>query len=594
MRILELLAPAANADIAREAILHGADAVYMGGPTHGARKAASNSIEDIRRTVEFAHIYRVKVYVTVNTIVYDSELDAVERLVWELYHAGVDALIVQDMGLLRMNLPPIALHASTQCDNRTPGKVRFLEDCGFTQIVLARELTLDEIREIAEATDAKLECFVHGALCVSYSGRCHASFVCGGRSANRGECGQICRLPYTLRDADGKVLSRDRHLLSLKDFNASDRIAELIEAGASSFKTEGRLKEADYVKNVVAAYSRILDSYIAGHPGQYRRASFGHALVSFVPRLDKSFNRGFTHYFLDGRRPLGIASMLTPKSQGEVVADVRELNNGDGISYFDAEGRYCGVNVNRVENGKILTARNVRIPKGAEIHRTFDMKWQQALARPTASRRLQLDVTLSRRSLSGRDERGVQAAVSLDAEILPARKPMDAAKVLGKLGNTPYELRGLVVELSENDYIPASALSNARRRLIEALDKANLDTYRYEARRPERPDAVCPSSRLDYRDNVANARALEFYRSHGVKEIEMALEASEQDAAGKTVMTTRHCILRELGMCRKENPDHKLREPLSIASGDRRFNLRFDCSRCEMLVVLPSASGRKA
>ncbi len=587
LKTLELLAPAANADVAREAILHGADAVYMGGPSHGARKAASNSIEDIRKTVEFAHIFRVRVYVTVNTIIYDSELERVERLAWDLYHAGVDALIVQDMALLRMNLPPIALHASTQCDNRDASKVAFLEKCGFSQVVLARELTLDEIREIRAATDVTLECFVHGALCVSYSGRCHASYVSGGRSANRGECGQICRLPYTLKDAGGKTVVRDRHLLSMKDFNASDRIPELIEAGAGSFKIEGRLKDAAYVKNVTAAYSKILDDYIAEHPGEFRRSSYGRAMVDFTPRLDKSFNRGFTHYFLDGKHPLHIASILTPKSQGEIITDPCMLNNGDGISFFDANGEYRGVNVNKVVDDRIFTARNIRIPREAELHRTFDIQWQQMMSRPTATRRLTVDMTLDRRNLCASDERGVSACVSIDADILPARKPMDARKAVGKLGNTPYELRDLEVRLSDSDYIPASALTDARRRLVEALDKANLDTYRFEMRREEDRSAVYPSERLDYRDNVANLKARAFYLEHGVKDIAPALEADDRvEVAGKTVMTTRHCILREIGMCKKTNPGRKLNEPLSITSGERNFRLRFDCSRCEMQVIV--------
>ena len=325
---IELLAPAANAEVAREAILHGADAVYMGPPSHGARKSAANSIEDISRTADFAHKFGAKVYATVNTIVYDHELKDVERLAWNLYRAGTDALIVQDMALLRLDLPPIALHASTQCDTRTIEKARFLEDVGFSQIVLARELTLKEIADICESLTVPVETFIHGALCVSYSGRCHASQATCGRSANRGECAQICRLPFTLTDANGKILAKDRHLLSLKDFNASDRLEELLNAGVRSLKIEGRLKDASYVKNVVAYYRQRLDNIIEASDGRYERSSSGESTVSFTPQLDKSFNRGFTRYFLDNRRQAGISSPLTPKSMGEEIKDISSLNNG--------------------------------------------------------------------------------------------------------------------------------------------------------------------------------------------------------------------------------------------------------------------------
>jgi len=362
MRDLELLAPAADKNVAREAILHGADAVYMGGPSHGARKKASNSLADIRETVEFAHRFRARVYVTVNTLVYPHEIREVERLVWNLYLCGVDAIIVQDMSLLRMNLPPIALHASTQCDTRTPEKALFLQEVGFSQIVLARELSLQEIDTICRTVGVPVECFIHGALCVSYSGRCAASQVSVGRSANRGECAQMCRMPYTLRNGRGEVVERDKYLLSLRDFNASELIPQMIEAGVSSFKIEGRLKEADYVKNVTAAYRAIIDKVIASNPGKYRRSSYGESKISFTPRLDKSFNRGFTDYFLNGRKPASMASLLTPKSMGEIITDTRLLHNGDGISFFNTKGEYEGVGVNRVENGRIIGSRPFRLP----------------------------------------------------------------------------------------------------------------------------------------------------------------------------------------------------------------------------------------
>ncbi|MDE7160848.1 MAG: DUF3656 domain-containing protein [Muribaculaceae bacterium] len=584
MTEIELLAPAANADIAVQAILHGADAVYIGASSHGARKSAANSVDDIRRTVDFAHRYRARVYVTVNTIVYEREFKEVEKLVRELYRAGVDAIIVQDMALLRLDLPPISLHASTQCDTRTPAKAQFLERVGFSQIVLARELTLAEIGEICRSVSVHVECFVHGALCVSYSGRCHASQVACGRSANRGECAQICRLPYTLTDGEGRTVRRGSHLLSLKDFNASDRLDALIEAGVRSFKIEGRLKDAAYVKNVTAEYSRRLDAFIARHPGEYRRTSFGRSEITFTPALDRSFNRGFTHYFLDSPRPRNISQPATPKSMGEIIKDVSQLNNGDGISWFDSEGAYCGVMVNGVRDGKIIGARPFTLPKGAEIHRTYDRKFVAQLEKPTAQRKIELDVGIDETGVSGRDERGVEARVALDVVKDVARKPMEPRGVFEKLGDTVYRLRNFENLLDASTFIPASRLTEIRRRLTAALDTANLATYRFDKRRGEDLAAKYPEERLDYRDNVANPLAERFYREHGVREMEPALEVMPRKDAGTVVMTTRHCIRREMGACLKEGGAKRLPEPLTISSGNLRFSLDFDCARCEMLV----------
>ncbi len=585
MRELELLAPAANAETAMQAILHGADAVYIGASSHGARKSASNSVEDIRRVAEFAHQFRARVYVTVNTIVYENELKTVQALVWQLYRAGVDAIIVQDMALLRIDLPPIALHASTQCDTRTVGKAKFLEEVGFSQIVLARELTLQEISDICRSISVPVECFVHGALCVSYSGRCHASQKTCGRSANRGECAQICRLPYTLSDGNGKIVTRDRHLLSLKDFNASDRLEELVMAGVSSFKIEGRLKDAAYVKNVTAEYSRLLDGIIARHPEEYRRSSCGKCEISFTPQLDKSFNRGFTHYFLDSRRPTGISQPATPKSMGEIINDVSELNNGDGISWIEPSGEYKGVMVNGVRDGRIIGAKPFSLPKGAVIHRTFDRKFSAQLEKETARRTIALDIELDEAGVTGRDERGISARVSLDAVKDVARKPMEPRGIFEKLGGTVYRLREFANRLDPSTFIPASQLTEVRRRLVEALDTANTATYHYDLRRSENMKARYPSPRLDYRDNVSNSMAERFYRDHGVEEIEPAMETGRSD--GDVVMTTRHCIRRELGACLKEKGARKIPGPLTLTSGRLRFALDFDCARCEMMVKTP-------
>ncbi len=585
-RILELLAPASNAEVAIQAVLHGADAVYMGATSHGARKDASNSIEDIARVVAFAHQYRAKVYVTVNTIVYEDELQRVKELCESLYRIGVDALIVQDIALLDLDLPPIALHASTQCDIRTPEKARFLEDVGFSQLVLARELTLDEIKTISETVTVPIECFVHGALCVSYSGRCHASQATLGRSANRGECAQICRMPFTLADSKGKILAKNKYLLSLHDYNASNKIEELIGAGVSSFKIEGRLKDADYVKNVVAYYRRKIDEVIANDPDKYERGSYGKSMVSFEPNLEKSFNRGFTDYFLSSRRPANIASLLTPKSMGEVVSDMRLLNNGDGISFFDRNGNYQGVNINRVEGNRITTARKVDIPKEATLHRTNDVEWQKMMSRATAERKLSLKVWLDNEGVTAEDERGVRARLPLDVSKEKARKDMDYRDELARLGNTPYTLTSYEATHNRNMFVSRSQIANLRRRLVECLDQANLATYPFEKRRKENVEAKYPCAKLDYRDNVANSVAEKFYRRHGVTEIERAIETKKTaPASGTVVMTTRHCILRELRICKKEvRPSFE--EPLRLTGGPSAFKLRFNCQRCEMEVLL--------
>lgn len=585
-RALELLAPAANAEIAIEALKHGADAVYIGAMSHGARKSAGNSLEDIKKVVTFAHKFRARVYVTVNTIVYENELESVKQLCRDLYLAGVDALIVQDMALLRLDIPPIALHASTQCDIRTPAKARFLQDVGMSQLVLARELTLKEIREIVDAVEVPVECFVHGALCVSYSGRCHISQVATGRSANRGECSQLCRLPYTLKDGEGNILAKDKYLLSLKDFNASEKLEDLVEVGVRSFKIEGRLKDKSYVKNIVTYYRQRLDAIIARNPEKYERSSCGRSDVTFQGRPEKSFNRGFTDYFLSSRRPEAIASLLTPKSQGEIIYDVSVLNNGDGISYVDREGNYKGVNINRVDGKKIITAKKVDIPPKAVIHRTNDIEWEKKLDKETAKRTISVDISLDKSGVTARDERGVEIRLPLDVTMDEARKPMDYSSEFSKLGNTIYRLGEYVSSLSPMVFIPRSELGNLRRKLIETLDSANKATYPFEYRRKELTEAVYPYKNLDYRDNVANSLAESFYRQHGVKRLEYALETKKNKPEKRTVlMTTRHCVLRELGIC-KRLAGRNIPGPFTLTTGDREYGLHFNCADCEMEVLL--------
>lgn len=583
MRQLELLAPAGNSETAIQAILHGADAVYMGAYSHGARKNAANSIDDIRRVVDFAHIYRAKVYVTVNTIIYEHELRSVERLISELYNSGVDAIIVQDMGILRLDIPPIQLHASTQCDIRTPEKAIFLQEVGFSQLVLPRELTLEEIKNIADRVDVPLESFIHGALCVSYSGRCHASFTTCGRSANRGECAQICRMPYTLTDSKGRTICKDKHLLSLRDLNTIDRLQALIDAGVSSFKIEGRLKETAYVKNTVTAYRNSLDAIIKKRPESFCRSSFGTSEINFIPDLSKSFNRGFTHYFLDSRYPRNISSPDTPKSLGELISDISKLNNGDGISFFDSKGNYTGAMVNGTDRKRIISSKPIEIPKGAEIHRTFDRIWDRQLRGDTAIRKIKVGFLLDESGITVTDERKCSIRIPLDCTRDKAKKKPDFEPIFAKLGNTPYSLEWFDSTLDPSIFIPAGELTQLRRNAISALDSINATTYPFAYRRKENQQARYMTDHLDYRDNVANSLAEKFYREHGVNHIERALEATgAQNKATKRLMTTRHCILRELGLCKKHKGLGDYTEPLALHSGKQSFLLEFNCKDCEM------------
>ena len=585
MRKLELLAPAGNADIAVEAIKHGADAVYIGPPSHGARKSASNSLEDIKRVTDLAHVYDAKVYVTVNTIIYEKELREVERMIRELYLLEVDALIVQDMGILRMDIPPIALHASTQCDIRTAEKARFLQEAGFSQLVLARELSLQKIKEICSSVSIPVETFVHGALCVSYSGRCSAGFACAGRSGNRGECPQICRQAFTLRDTTGKIIAKDKYLLSLKDFRTDHLLNELVDAGVSSFKIEGRLKEAGYVKNVTAAYSRKLNAIISASEGKYQRSSYGNTKIAFEPNLEKSFNRGFTTYMLTGRPDNGgMGSIDTPKSLGEKITDTTTLKPGDGISYFDERGNYCGVLVNGIKNGKIVGNKPIALPPGTELRRTSSVEWKKLMASETAKRTLDLSLTLDDKGLTAEDETGSMIRLEHGLPMEKASKPTDYRKTFEKLGNTPFRLKEFTNSVPDNFY-PLSALTSLKREATETLLRQKQATYRFDYRRKENTDYPYPYETLDYRDNVANRLAERFYKEHGVKKIEPAAETWKKgNLKGKTVMTTKQCILRELGLCLKKN--NRLKMPLTLESGKLRLYPDFNCKDCEMNIRL--------
>ena len=602
-RPIELLAPAKNLECGIEAINHGADAVYIGAPRFGARAAAGNSIEDIKALVEHAHLYNARIYVTVNTILHDEELPETEKMIWELYRAGVDALIIQDMGITRLNLPPIALHASTQMDNRTPEKVKFLSDIGFRQVVLARELSLDEIKKIHDTCpETLLEVFIHGALCVSYSGQCYVSQACYGRSANRGECAQFCRLAFDLVDSNGKTIEQNKHLLSLKDMNQSDNLEALLDDGATSLKIEGRLKDVSYVKNVTAYYRQKLDS-IFKYSKEYVRASSGTVKTTFTPQLDKSFSRGFTDYFLRGRN-LGIFSFSTPKSLGEEVGTVKEIrgnyftvagvksfNNGDGLCYIDDNGRLQGFRVNRVENNKLFPQDMPRLKPKTRLYRNFDQEFEKLMQKKSAERRIAVDICLAENNfgftLSFTDEDDNSVSLTLERAKEPARTPQtdNLRNQLSKLGNTPFEAKDIKIDLSDNWFIPSSELSELRRNAVEELLEARRINYRREVFRLKESKTKYPVSTLTYLGNVMNSSAAEFYKNHGVLKVMPAFEKEQPKDA--VLMFCKHCIRYSMGWCPVH---HKVRSPFRepyylVSSDGRRFRLEFDCKQCQMKVL---------
>lgn len=602
-RPIELLAPAKNLECGIEAINHGADAVYIGAPRFGARAAAGNSIEDIKALVEHAHLYNARIYVTVNTILHDEELPETEKMIWELYRAGVDALIIQDMGITRLNLPPIALHASTQMDNRTPEKVKFLSDIGFRQVVLARELSLDEIKKIHDTCpETLLEVFIHGALCVSYSGQCYVSQACYGRSANRGECAQFCRLAFDLVDSNGKTIEQNKHLLSLKDMNQSDNLEALLDAGATSLKIEGRLKDVSYVKNVTAYYRHKLDS-IFKYRKEYVRASSGTVKTTFTPQLDKSFSRGFTDYFLRGRNP-GIFSFSTPKSLGEEVGTVKEIrgnyftvagvksfNNGDGLCYIDDNGRLQGFRVNRVENNKLFPQDMPKLKPKTRLYRNFDQEFEKLMQKKSAERKIAVDICLAENNfgftLSFTDEDDNSVSITLERAKEPARTPQadNLRNQLSKLGNTPFEAKDIKIDLSDNWFIPSSELSELRRNAVEKLLEARRINYRREVFRLKESKTKFPVSTLTYLGNVMNSSAAEFYKNHGVLKVMPAFEKEQPKDA--VLMFCKHCIRYSMGWCPVH---HKVRSPFRepyylVSSDGRRFRLEFDCKQCQMKVL---------
>lgn len=602
-RSIELLSPAKDLVCGIEAINHGADAVYIGAPKFGARAAAGNTIDDIHRLCEYAHLFGARIYVALNTILRENELTEAEALIWQLYDAGADALIVQDMGITQLHLPPIPLHASTQTDNRTPEKVRFLQEAGFTQVVLARELSLNEIRRISEETTVPLEVFVHGALCVSYSGQCYLSAALSKRSANRGECAQYCRLPYTMIDAEGEQIATGKHLLSLKDMNRSEQLEALLDAGVTSLKIEGRLKDVSYVKNITAYYRKKLD-IILSHRPEYQRASAGKSTFSFEPAAEKSFNRGFTPFYLR-ERTADVTAFDSPKSLGEPIGTVKELkgnsftiaglkqlNNGDGLAFFNARGELEGFRVNKVEANHIFPLEMPALRPKMPLYRNYDQAFEKELAKPSAERKTAVHIEFLDNpfgfTLSLTDETGARIMLTqpFDKELARRDQQENIHIQLSKLGNTPFEACKVSVDMSENWFVPSSLLADMRRLGIERLTANRMTRYRRElvkrSDQPEQPPTF-PKRQLTYLGNVSNSQAEVFYKIHGVESLASAFEVTP--VKDVPLMFTKHCLRYSMGWCptyHKNKSPYK--EPYYLLYKDTRLKLQFDCKHCQMLI----------
>ncbi|WP_220813571.1 peptidase U32 family protein [Pseudomonas paralcaligenes] len=621
---LELLSPARDVGIAREAILHGADAVYIGGPSFGARHNACNEVSDIAELVTFARRYHARVFTTLNTIFHDDELEQVRTLIHQLYDAGVDALIVQDMGVMELDIPPIELHASTQTDIRTLDRARFLDQAGFSQLVLARELNLQEIRAIADATDAAIEFFIHGALCVAFSGQCNISHAQTGRSANRGDCSQACRLPYTLKDDQGRVVAFEKHLLSMKDNNQSANLRALVEAGVRSFKIEGRYKDMGYVKNITAHYRKELDAILEDRP-DLARASSGRTAHFFLPDPDKTFHRGSTDYFVTERK-VDIGAFDSPTFTGLAVGFVEKVNkrdliavtheplsNGDGLNVLvkrevvgfraniaemksefeeDGEKRYrYRVEPNEMPEGLF------RLRPNHPLSRNLDHNWQQALQKTSAERRIgvswKAELREERLHLTATSEEGISAQAELPGPFGVANKPEQALDglrdLLTQLGTTEYHALDVALDAPQAFFVPNSQLKALRREAIEKLTEARVAAHPRGSRKAETsPPPVYPESHLSFLYNVYNQKARDFYHRHGVQLIDAAYEAHEEEGE-VPVMITKHCLRFSFNLCPKQAKGvtgvRTKVQPMQLIHGDEVLTLKFDCKPCEMHVV---------
>lgn len=601
---IEILAPAKDLIHGIAAINSGADAVYVGAPQFGARSNATNSVEDVAALVQYAHLYNVPVFVVLNTILYDNELETCRQLIWKLYDIGVDALIIQDMAIMEMDLPPIILHASTQANNRDADKMKFLADAGIKRVVLARELNLHQIKEISTATDVELEFFVTGALCVSFSGNCYMSVANGERSANRGSCAQNCRLPYNLIDGHGETLIKNTHLLSIKDFDVSNEIPNLVEAGVCSFKIEGRLKDIVYVKNNVSYLRQKLDAFLEGSD-KYIKASSGKCTYTFDSALNRTFNRGYTDYFVNERHNT-IGSWESPKSKGQYIGKLirtvgnayeiengHVLNNGDGLCYINENNEADGIYVNKVENGLAYPNVLKEVKEGTFIYRNNDAAFIKIVEREdSAVRKISTSLLLFENEtgfeLLATDEDGNMSTVQL---VHPKEQTKNNQSIeenikaqLAKTGFTPYTADEITVQFSDNWFLPISKVNEMRRTVYEQLSEIRLKNYKREERKIEKTNHPYPVEKLDFMYNVSNKLARKFYERHGVTEIEKAFEL-QWDPGKSRVMTTKYCIKYELAKCPKYHKDTmetKLKEPLVLKQGELEYKLKFNCKPCEM------------
>ncbi len=607
MNQIELLSPAKDLECGIAAINCGADAVYIGARKFGARSAASNDHLNIEKLASYAHQYKAKIYITLNTILFDHELDEARKIAYEVYDAGADALIIQDMGLLEIDMPPLPLIASTQMNNRDRQKIKFLEDTGFKRAILARELTLAEIKEIRAHTKLELEFFIHGALCVSYSGRCYFSQAVCGRSGNRGVCSQPCRMFYNLMDEKGNIIGREKYFLSLKDLNLSDSIEPLLDAGITSFKIEGRLKDESYIKNIVSYYRKRFDD-ILDKKG-LARSSTGESRINFEPGPYKTFNRGYTDHFINGRKK-GIISLHTQKSIGEYIGDVKEkvndyfiinyddadkkmLHNGDGICFFNDQNVLCGMAASKVENRKIYPFDNRWISEGYKIYRNHDHAFIQLLKGGKIERKIAVEIKCAETDdglkLEALDEDGIQAELIVKMDKKTAENKEAAVQTLDrnmtKLGDTIYYCRKLTVNVKTPLFMPVKMINSMRRELILKLEEAGIKAYRRETAPIVKNTVPYPEKELDYTYNVLNQKAREFYFRHGVKKIDDAAE-SGLDLKGKKIMTSRYCLKYELGECEKENTGLSKQRKLYLTDGRNKYALKFNCGRCEMEIYL--------
>lgn len=601
---IEILAPAKDLIHGMAAINSGADAVYIGAPQFGARSNATNSIEDVAALVQYAHLYHTQVFVVINTILYDNELETCRKMIWELYHIGVDALIVQDMAIMEMELPPIVLHASTQANNRDADNIKFLKDAGMKRVVLARELNLHQIKEISEASDVELEFFVTGALCVSFSGNCYMSVANGERSANRGSCAQNCRLPYNLIDGHGDTLIKNSHLLSIKDFDVSDQIPNLIEAGICSFKIEGRLKDIVYVKNNVSFLRQKLDAFLEKNDN-YTKASSGSCTYTFDSALNRTFNRGYTDYFVNERHQ-SIGSWESPKSKGQYIGKLIKtiggayeiengelLNNGDGLCYINENNEADGIYVNKVENGLAYPNVLKELKVGTFIYRNNDAAFIKIVEREdSAVRKISTTLLLTENEngfeLIATDEDGYVSTVHLAHAKEQTKNNLSIEEniktQLAKTGFTPYTANEINVMFTQNWFLPISKINEMRRTVYEQLSAIRLANYKREEHQIVKTNHPFPVNQLDFTYNVSNKMARKFYERHGVTEIEKAFEL-QWDPGKSRVMTTKYCIKYELEKCPKYHKDTmetKLKEPLVLKQGELEYKLKFNCKPCEM------------